>query len=243
MIKKKNSNFENQYAKHYDLIYEHKNYSLESKDFINLIKRYHKTPNSFLDFGCGTGKHIDHLYKFFNFVVGFDISKSMLEIAKKKIINNNVFFTHNKEFLLKQKFEIIGSFFDVFSYISPEDLVKTLRLFDKITNKGSLVFIQFWNQENVLSYPPKNYDNKIINKKNNTFRSCSVNLSNDKKIVELDYMISTKQSIYFEKHTMYLHSINSMKKLFSQFGFQNIHSFDDKKDLKTYSKKMFFKKK
>ena len=84
MIKKKNSNFENQYAKHYDLIYEHKNYSLESKDFINLIKRYHKTPNSFLDFGCGTGKHIDHLYKFFNFVVGFDISKSMLEIAKKR---------------------------------------------------------------------------------------------------------------------------------------------------------------
>lgn len=63
---------------------EPKEYEIETNYFIDLIKEYSVGPDiSLLHFGCGAGGHDTFLKKHFE-ITGVDLSKGMLEIARKR---------------------------------------------------------------------------------------------------------------------------------------------------------------
>ena len=71
------------YSYIYDIINKNKNYNLEIKYLLKLVKNNQKKKSQrFLDYGCGTGKHLNCLQKKVKYVLGVDKSKEMLEVAR-----------------------------------------------------------------------------------------------------------------------------------------------------------------
>jgi len=102
------------FAKYYDKLMS------DPKDKVNLIdswiKKYHPQAKSVLEIACGTGAILNLLKNKYD-VTGLDLSKAMIEIAKKKI--PSVKF-HNKDmtnFKLDQKMDIILCIFDSINHL------------------------------------------------------------------------------------------------------------------------------
>lgn len=72
------------FAKYYDLCYSEKDYSKETGFLKFLIKKYKISGKKILEVGCGTGGHAIHLCREGFDVVGIDLNKEMLDVAKKK---------------------------------------------------------------------------------------------------------------------------------------------------------------
>ena len=110
------------YSKYYDTIHIDKDYEIES----NLINKYSTNKNSLLDVGCGTANHSIILSEYFKKIVGVDLSKSMLNEAKKKIDLlkiSNVELTNSELCSIDGTFDTIISMFNVVNHIqSLEDL-------------------------------------------------------------------------------------------------------------------------
>lgn len=70
-------------ASYYDLLYSYKDYKKEAEQIRKIINKHRKSKEKeLLDVGCGTGKHLKYLKKWFS-CTGVDPSKPMLSIAKK----------------------------------------------------------------------------------------------------------------------------------------------------------------
>lgn len=131
--------------KHFDIIAE--NYDWYKKKnwyyYENLKKallRHIPNPKkrSILEIGCGTGDIIASLNP--KYGVGVDISKNMIEIAKKKHNEKNLNFKiDNAENLItKEKFDIIFMV-DVVEHL--EDLDKVIKSLKKCMHKDSILLI------------------------------------------------------------------------------------------------------
>ena len=81
--------FNQNYAFVYDYIYRNKRYDKEAGNIIKVLER-NKIKNinnlNFLDYGCGTGKHLLHLLKYSQNLYGYDKSRQMINVAKKMIL-------------------------------------------------------------------------------------------------------------------------------------------------------------
>ena len=236
--------FSNKYAEYYDNIYEKKNYSNEVKKIIIFLEKLNINSNFkyCLDFGCGTGRHSNYLSNFFQIVYGFDISVDMLKIAKKNFLNKKIIFTDSKKIIKGVKFDVIVSFFDVFSYLDFKKLNETVIFFNSVSKKGTIVYLQFWERSSVLLDPPKNYDYKLINKEKNIYRSCNVDLNMKNFFTDIKYSLRYKDKTYQENHRLYLHTEDEINKFFSKFNFFQIKNISEKNTSK-YSKELYFIKK
>ena len=82
-----------EYSYIYDNIYSNKNYKKEFDFILKYLKRFSPKSKTILDLGCGTGSYTQFFAKKNYQITGVDISKSMIDIAKKKIRNKkNVSF-------------------------------------------------------------------------------------------------------------------------------------------------------
>ena len=57
-----NKNFED-YSQYYDLIYQDKDYTIESLYIINKVKKIKPKVENVLELGCGSGSHAKYLIK------------------------------------------------------------------------------------------------------------------------------------------------------------------------------------
>jgi SAM-dependent methyltransferase len=72
------------YAKYYDLFYADKNYAGEVGFVVNVIRRHSSGARSFLDLGCGSGRHAVELVKAGFSVTGLDTSAEMIASGKER---------------------------------------------------------------------------------------------------------------------------------------------------------------
>lgn len=89
--------------------YKHplRKYFRDFKKFTKLEKKIiSKSKGDILDLGCGTGNYIPYLNKKGN-VLGIDISRSAVEVAKKKYGLNNVKVADIFKFKTQKKFDTI----------------------------------------------------------------------------------------------------------------------------------------
>ncbi len=126
-----------------------KNYDNEEKKdrpvSINIVeksKKYLKSSDTVLDFGCATGKISNEIAKSVKTVYAIDISAKMIAIARKRVFNNTL---ENVEFdqttILDEKFEndsfdaILG--FYIFHLV--EDVEKTFQRIKELLKPGGLI--------------------------------------------------------------------------------------------------------
>ena len=159
------------YAKYYDLVYHDKDYKAECDFLQSIFSKYFSKPvRTILDLGCGTGGHALILAEKGYEVAGVDLSREMLEVARKKAKERRL----NIEFIqgdirnmgLNQKFDAVISMFAVISYqITNEDLMSVFKTASRHLKKNGLFIFDAWFGPAVLIQKPSDRF-KVIEKDN-----------------------------------------------------------------------------
>jgi SAM-dependent methyltransferase len=160
-----NSNFY-KYGEIYDEINLDKNYNLESRYILKLIRNYKQNFSSILDLGCGSGKHAIELAKLGFRVVGIDSSASMIDIANKNkeiLLNSNpdvqldFYLADALNLELNEKFDVVLSLFHVMSYQILNESVKKFfwSAYERLDDTGLFIF-DYWYKPAVIHLKPVN---------------------------------------------------------------------------------------
>ena len=231
-----NENFKKKYSYLYDNLYLKKNYKNEVQKLLILIKKYHKTEFqdlSVLDYGCGTGSHIDHLKSYISKISGYDKSMQMIRLAKIKHKKNNINFYTNKKNIIqkKKKFDVIIMMFDVFSYFTQYyEIMKELSFINKILKKDGLLIFEFWYGPSVLKYKPKNYSKKIVINNKNLIKKCKSHIDLSNSIVDIEYkFLSEEKKLFLKENHKIRYFFYDEIKLFlkiNNFSIQKISYID-----------------
>ena len=132
-------------AKYYDLIYSWKNYKKEALKVRSLIRKYKRSDGKeLLDVGCGTGRHLLYLRRWFS-CTGVDASGEMLKVAKKSVKGVHFKKADMTKMNLNKKFDIITSLFSAIGYAKTYgDLERAIKNFSRHLKKGGLVIVEAW---------------------------------------------------------------------------------------------------
>jgi ubiquinone/menaquinone biosynthesis C-methylase UbiE len=110
--------------------------------FIDRTKKYLKTSDTVLDFGCGTGQISNEIADYVRLIHAIDISSKMIEIAKNKSDNRkikNIIYTHSTIFderFKKDSFDVILAFYILHLLQDPQ---KTIQRINDLLKPGGLV--------------------------------------------------------------------------------------------------------
>ncbi|MBI2134548.1 class I SAM-dependent methyltransferase [Candidatus Woesearchaeota archaeon] len=209
-------------AKYYDLIYGWKDYEKESQKIHNIIKKYKKTSGKdLLDVACGTGGHIQFLKHHYR-IVGIDLNKEMLGIAKKKFPKIKFVKADMAVFDLKRRFDIIICLFGSIGYMKTyNNLKKAVNNFSKHLNPGGLVLIEDFvpKKDYKIGIPWANF----IDKPN--VKIARMNLSKrrgDIAIVDFHFLIATKKGVEYlrDYHELGLFDINKFLRIMKENNFE-----------------------
>jgi SAM-dependent methyltransferase len=208
--------FDPTYSLFYNEIHRKKDYDLEVSKLVSFSK-YHNLLNiksAVLDFGCGTGKHVNTLTNLGYNVIGYDPSVDMIQIAIKNFANCDFFYDLK---LIPLKRDLIYSLFDVLSYqISNEQVTIFFNEILKLLNQNGSLIVDYWNFEGVLSSPPSNKNVGFSHSGNQYRRIVNVLESNTVGVTNLSieiYEESTQKLLYQKNHSMRAFSANEISEL------------------------------
>ena len=168
---KKEKRFNKDYVKYYDLFNKDKNYTKEV-DFLEQVFNKFSNKNKIkkiLDLGCGTGLHTKELIKRGYEVVGLDLSKEMIEIAKQRNPSTNFYVSdmsnfniYDKENSGNEKFDAIICMFSVLGYLTENSQLENF--FKSCKNhlkENGLLILDVWNGLGVMNELPSSRE-KIV---------------------------------------------------------------------------------
>ena len=164
---------------------------------------------SLLDIGCGTGEHLNRLSELNINCTGIDSSGSMLEIAKVRFPNSNVYFKKDMRlFNFIEQFDIVISLFGSFDYmVEDPDINAVFKNTWKSLKPGGIGIFEIWNaipirliKEKPLTLVSEiNYNDKIIKRE----RGFMILDDRDKTIVQVNYnYILPDNNIIKDQHIM-----------------------------------------
>ncbi len=154
--------FGNIYSELYDLLYQDKEYLKEAIYIEELIAQFSTQSKDILELGCGTCKHAEILARRNNYNIhGVDLSPAMIEMAKNRIITNqleknlSVTCADITSYRCEKKFDVVLSLFHVISYqTSNEQIIATFQnVANHLQNDGLFIF-DFWYGPAVLTDRP-----------------------------------------------------------------------------------------
>ncbi len=153
-------------SNYYHILYKNRD-TQEAQLFIdNLIN--HLKPNAsstFLDLGCGRGRHAIYLnHKKFT-VTGVDLSPQNIEFAKQFENQTLHFFVHDmREQIEGQKFDFVLNLFTSFGYFDSqkEDEAAICAISDAL-NPNGIVVLDFFNANKVLNSTMQHHTKVIDN--------------------------------------------------------------------------------
>jgi SAM-dependent methyltransferase len=216
-------------SKYYDFIHKNKNYQKEVNHIDRLLKKYSNNKKNILEFGSGTGSHANFFVKKNYTVHGIEKSKDMIKNCKK--VKGFTFQLGDiGKTKLKKKFDIVLSLFHVLSYqltnISLNNFFKNANYHLK---PNGFLGIDFWYTPAVIYQKPE-IRLEEMKKKNYKLFKLARPLIKSKKIIEVKYLISIKNSqnqnvnIIEENHTMRHFSLLELKKFFNKYKFKLVHA-------------------
>jgi SAM-dependent methyltransferase len=137
-------------ADYYDLMnnYYTRQTGEEVKFFESKFKKSHKKIKRILDAACGTGRFsIEFAKKGYN-VVGIDLSKEMLRVAKRKSKNLTIDYkiADMRKFKSKNKFDCVMCPFSSILHLETEqEVIQTLKNFYQNLVKNGILIFDVWN--------------------------------------------------------------------------------------------------
>jgi len=210
----------NKSAKFYDALYHFRDYKTASEKLAGTVTKHNPSAKSLLDTACGTGKHIEHLRKYFD-TEGLDISEELLEIAKVRCPGNIVHLQSMIDFDLKKKFDVITCLFGSIAYVKILDnLYKTIETMSKHLNpKGLLIIEPFFSKENFWTdiITANHCDEKDLKI---TWMYTSKR-ENEFAVLDINYLVGTTEEVthFRERHELGLFSDSEYRNAMIKTGF------------------------
>lgn len=212
----------NKLAKYYDKIYSEKDYNSESKQILDIISKTKQSAGrKLLDIACGTGVHISYFKKKYD-VIGIDINKNMLSIARKKFPDTQFYEGDMLNFKLATKFDIITCLFNSITYIhTKKKLESMLQNIYKYLNTDGIILVE----SSIIKNNIKEF--KVIRHykdKNLTIDRIILAKVTKKYIrAETEYLISekgNKPQKYIDVHNLRLYKPDEFMYLMKKVGFK-----------------------
>ena len=183
--------FNKNYAEYYDIIYKDKKYKEECNFLEKIFKLYSKKIVKILDIASGTGGHSIPLAKRGYNVLGFDISKHMIKIAKGKgtgIRNVNFKVRNVRKFNFGTKFDVAIWMFSSIGYLTDyNDLEKAFLSIRRHLHKNSLLILDFWNGFSVIKHYFPFKKKVIVFDRGKIVRKAFTKLDAQNQICEVNY--------------------------------------------------------
>jgi SAM-dependent methyltransferase len=242
--------YEDSLPKYYDVLYTDKKY----QDECDLIKQY-TVEGNLLDIGCGTMTHSLILSENFESVTGVDSSKSMIEVAMKKIKisdkkNLQAIHSEVEKLNYESEFNNVISMFNVVNHISSlKSLISFFESIHKSLITGGTFIFDCWNGVACTLDKPREYSKKEIFDGYHTIISETISTTD---LFESLCVMKTKVSIFddisrIDEFTYDLEqklwTPNILKELLMLSGFSEIKIipfFDNTKEPKAFDYRLTF---
>lgn len=208
-------------AKFYDALYNFKDYKTASEKLHNIILSKNPNAVTLLDTACGTGKHIEHLKKFYD-AEGLDLNNELLEIARLRCPQNIFHSADMIDFQLNKKFDVITCLYSSIAYVkSLENLNKAVECMSKHLNPKGLLIIEPWFSKETFwtdRITVNHYDEKDL-KITWMYNS---KRDEDLSILEINFLVGTPDEVsYFkELHVLGLFDDNQYREAYKNSGFE-----------------------
>ena len=206
-------------------VYSHRNKD-DAEALLKLILNNISIPPnaSILDSACGNGRHSESLSKLGYNVIGFDLSKTLLQIAQKnKLINNSkvkYFCSDIRNIPINKSFDVILNLFTSFGYFnSDEENFAIVEFASKNMMNGGCFVFDYLNPKYVENNLIESSE-RIIEKKKIIEERRIHNARVEKEILILDDKFKHR---YFE--SVQLYSLQEILIMFKDFGFHPFKKF------------------
>lgn len=217
------------YAECYDQIHSTKSYDGESRRMLEFLERKysHRNIDRILDFGCGTGIHLNTLADGKLELYGYDRNEYMLDVARQKY--PHLFVTSNYEIVPKE-LDLVYSLFDVVNYQVTNTEVETFfRSLALKLNEGAIMVIDGWHYSGVVQDPPVMRERDVTFENSIITRRVVPSTLNNYRTTILDITLENKSKselLTHESHVMRAFDANELEQIASNCGLSNI-SFRD----------------
>ena len=129
----------------YDVAYSFKDYKGEAAVIADLIRRRVPSATSLLDVGCGTGKHLGHFAGQFEYVEGLDLTRGLLEEARRRLPEVKFHEGDMRSFDLDRKFDAVVCLFSAIGHLlTLEDLEQACATMAEHLEPGGVLIIEPW---------------------------------------------------------------------------------------------------
>ena len=132
-------------AKHYDAIYDWKDYEGESERLEAVARRFGPPGRTtWLDVACGTGRHLEYLGQRHP-IVGVDASSEMLRIARRRLPGTRLVLGDMRTFRLGRRFDVVSCLFSAIGHLRTEgDVRKAFANIARHLNPGGVAIVEPW---------------------------------------------------------------------------------------------------
>lgn len=244
------SNFEKIYANCYDLIHANKDYAQEALKLHEFIesKFSNQEDCNVLDFGCGTGEHLNALAKTNLSLHGYDMNENMISIARNKFSSLH-FQSDLAE--LNCDYNLIYSLFDVVSYQDTDE--KVASFFSDVASKlmqGGYFICDGWNLPGVRLDPPVLSERSFLIDKSEVLRCVEPSTKNNHCVTRLAISLvnaNTGEVMTSEEHYLRAFAIEELARIakaegFSEIRFQKSDNWSDDLEPSSWRFVMFARK-
>jgi len=215
---------------YYHILYSHRNYS-EAQEFMQNIVAFldFKKDDLLLDLGCGKGRHSIYLNSLGFNVVGADLSRNSIKLAKQYENPTLKFVEHDMRLPFNSKFNAILNLFTSFGFF--EDDGEDITILQNIKNglkPDGLAIIDFMNVKKVIS--------NLVSEETQTIDGITFEITryieNGFIIKEINFDAGGEHHTYFEKVKCldlskiktYLNSVNfKIKHIFGNYQLDNFN--------------------
>jgi len=180
------------YAECYDQIHSSKSYDGESTRMLKFLEtNLSKTGiRRILDFGCGTGVHLNSLLNEKLELYGYDRNEYMLDVARQKFPSLFVASDYAK---IPEGLDLAYSLFDVVNYqVSDEEVEVFFRALASKLARGATLVVDGWHYAGVAKDPPEMRERNILFESSTITRRVTPTTSNNYRTTVLDITLEDK---------------------------------------------------
>ncbi|MEP6708856.1 MAG: class I SAM-dependent methyltransferase [Verrucomicrobiota bacterium] len=129
----------------YDALHDKfKDYVAECAKLRAVLQRHAPKAKALLDVACGTGRHLEHLRKYYH-VEGLDLSAELLRTARKRCPRVPFHQANMVNFDLDRRFDVIICLFGSIGYVKTIDnLEQAISSMARHLKPGGMLFVEPW---------------------------------------------------------------------------------------------------